>query len=230
MQIERRSWLPALLLLACFVLSVVLTPHDVMARARPIKLVNVFPEAFGDWTIDRSIAPVEIDPSLQALLGTVYNDTLSRTYVNTRGEHIMLSVAYGGDQSSDSTQVHRPEFCYVGQGFTISTPEDSMFDLPDRSVSLRNLVARLGPRNEPISYWVTVGETSTLPGFGRKLTQLQYGLTGKVPDGMLVRVSSIDEDPRRATQLQKQFITDLYRAIAPEYRGRVFGANKREHE
>ncbi len=226
--IDRRSWIPAVVLVACFAATLALKPKEVMAQAKPIKLVNVFPESFGDWKLDKSLAPVEIDPSLQALLNTVYNDTLSRTYINSRGEHIMLSVAYGGDQSSDSTQVHRPEFCYVGQGFTISTPDDTIFNLPDRSVSLRKLVARQGPRNEPISYWVTVGETSTLPGLGRKLTQLQYGLTGKVPDGMLVRVSSIDEDVSHAAQLQKQFITDMYQAISPVYRSRVFGANKQE--
>ncbi|GGY15654.1 exosortase-associated protein EpsI, B-type [Paludibacterium paludis] len=228
MAIDKRSWLPALVLAAAAAAAVALTPRQVMAQANPIKLVKVFPESFGDWKTDTSLAPVEIDPSLQALLNTVYNDTLSRTYINSSGQRIMLSVAYGGDQSSDSTQVHRPEFCYVGQGFTISAPSDSRFNLPDRSVSLRNMVARQGPRNEPISYWVTVGETSTLPGLGRKLAQLEYGLTGKVPDGMLVRVSSIDEDNGHAIQVQKQFITDMYQAIAPVYRNRVFGANKQE--
>jgi len=228
MAIDKRSWVPAVLLAVCFAATLALKPREVMAKANPIRLVQVFPEAFGDWKLDKSLAPVEIDPSLQALLNTVYNDTLSRTYINSHGEHIMLSVAYGGDQSSDSTQVHRPEFCYVGQGFTISTPSDSIFGLPGRAVNLRNLVARQGPRNEPISYWVTVGETSTLPGLGRKLTQLQYGLTGKVPDGMLVRVSSIDEDNDHALLVQKQFITDMYKAIAPIYRNRVFGANQQD--
>lgn len=61
---------------------------------------------------------LEITPELANNLDKLYSQTLTRTYINNDGYRIMLSVAYGENQlSSDVTQVHRPEFCYVAQGF-----------------------------------------------------------------------------------------------------------------
>ena len=34
-----------------------------------------------------------------ALISKIYNQTLTRTYVNLRNERIMLSIAYGGDRA-----------------------------------------------------------------------------------------------------------------------------------
>jgi hypothetical protein len=45
-----------------------------------------------------------------------------------------------------------------------------------------------------------------LPGIEEKLQQLKYGLTGSVPDDMLVRVSTIDTDKEKAYRLQANFI------------------------
>lgn len=40
----------------------------------------------------------------------------------------------------------------------------------------------------------------------KKLLELSNGLTRKIPDGMLIRVSSIDSDTSRAYQVQERFI------------------------
>jgi EpsI family protein len=80
-----------------------------------------------------------------------------------------------------------------------------------------------GPRNEPITYWITVGEDQTLPGIGRKLSQLKYGLVGEVPDGMLVRVSSISRDQITAYQLQDKFVEQLLGAVNADTRVRLAG-------
>ena len=78
------------------------------------------PEAFGEWRLDRSITPVLPDPGLQSMLDALYSQTLARTYINPQGQRIMLSIAYGSDQSNEATAVHRPEFCYSAQGFTVN--------------------------------------------------------------------------------------------------------------
>ena len=74
-----------------------------------------------------------------------------------------------------------------------------------------------------ITYWVTVGNKAVLPGLDQKLQQLRYGLTGSVPDGMLVRVSSISTDNERAYQLQANFIQDLLIVIDGKDRVRLIG-------
>ncbi|WP_028536217.1 exosortase-associated protein EpsI, B-type [Paludibacterium yongneupense] len=229
MNFDKRSLLPAAVMLILAAAANSFQPTEVMAKSKPLHLEQVFPAAFGAWHLDTSLVPLEIDPELQAKLNRTYNETLSRTYIDGSGNRIMLSVAYGGDQSSDSTQVHRPEFCYAAQGFVLTAPRDTLYSFERRSLQLRELVAQQGRRNEPITYWVTIGNRSTVPGFGRKIAQIEYGLMGKVPDGMLVRVSSISDNNPAAFVLQRHFIQDLYRAVPDGYRDRVFGSNKKDN-
>ena len=190
----------------------------------PIKLEQQIPEAFGEWRLDRSVIPVVPDPGLQAMLDALYSQTLARTYINAKGERVMLSIAYGSDQSNEATAVHRPEFCYSAQGFRVKTLESSRLTIGTTSVPVARLVGQLGQRVEPITYWVTLDEAATLPGFGRKLQQIRYGLIGQIPDGMLVRVSSISPVPDQAFALQQRFLDQLHAAVPAEMRTRYFGA------
>jgi EpsI family protein len=92
----------------------------------------------------------------------------------------------------------------------------------------RRLVAINGARNEPITYWVTVGDKATLPGLRRKLVQLSYGLNGMVPDGLIFRVSSIQPDADNAYKMQDQFVNALFSSIAPAQRDRLAGRQDNE--
>ncbi|PXW81377.1 EpsI family protein [Nitrosomonas sp. Nm84] len=205
-------------------LTMALTPTIKIADQREeINLEVMIPEMFGDWQIDKSILPLQVDAETQANLDKIYNQTLARTYVNSLGEHIMLSVAYGGDQS-DNLAVHKPEVCYYVQGFEImKTLSDELLTQYGK-LPIKRLLAVKGNRNEPIIYWVTIGNKAVLPGFDQKLQQLRYGLTGSVPDGMLVRVSSISRDEDRAYRLQTTFIQDLLSTIGTRERVRLIGA------
>jgi hypothetical protein len=52
---------------------------------------------------------------------------------------------------------------------------------------------------------------------------MRFALTGRIPDGMLFRVSSIDLDQKRAYQLQEQFVGELLQAVSREGRKRLSG-------
>jgi EpsI family protein len=192
----------------------------------PIVLEKQVPEAFGEWRLDTSIRPILPDPTLQAMLDTLYSQTLARTYINPQGQRVMLSIAYGSDQSSEATAVHRPEFCYSAQGFRIKPVEKRVLDIHGTAVPAARLVAQIGQRTEPITYWVTLDEAATLPGFGRKLQQIKYGLQGQIPDGMLVRVSSISPSLDDSFSVQQRFLEQMYTAVPAEVRARYFGAAK----
>ncbi len=86
-------------------------------------------------------------------------------------------------------------------------------------------MTRLGARVEPVTYWLTLGETVAATRTDRKLQQMRYGLRGIVPDGMLVRVSSIDRNADHAFTVQDQFLGDMVRAVPERYRSRVVGLN-----
>ncbi len=68
-----------------------------------------------------------------------------------------------------------------------------------------------------------VGDKATLSGFKQKLAQLSYGLTGKVPDGFLVRISSLDRDRQSAYQLQEAFIKSMLGVMSEKDRARIAG-------
>jgi EpsI family protein len=222
--ISARVLLVALSMLVASGLAVAMKPTERIAdRQARIDLETAIPLEFADWKVDRSIVPVQVSADVQARLDKIYSQTLARTYVNEKGERIMLSIAYGGDQSGEATQVHRPEFCYGSQGFQILRSELSAIATRFGDLQARRLVAVQGHRNEPITYWITVGEDQTLPGIGRKLSQLKYGLVGEVPDGMLVRVSSISADRVIAYQIQDKFVEQLLGAVNADTRVRLAG-------
>lgn len=214
----------ALMLLAAFA-SHFMRPTFRLAEHKPrIELEKQIPDSFGDWKLDRSIVPVVPDPGLQAMLDSLYSQSLARTYIDSAGRRVMLSIAYGSDQSNEATAVHRPEFCYSAQGFRVQGVGTERLQIGRTDLPVARLVASLGQRIEPITYWVTLDEAATLPGVGRKLQQIRYGLRGQIPDGMLVRVSSISATQTESFALQQKFLDQLYVAVPAEVRSRYFGA------
>jgi EpsI family protein len=199
-------------------------PTERMADKRGrFDLESQIPKTFGEWRVDPTVIPLQVDPDTQARLDRIYNQTLSRTYVNRDGERVMLSMAYGGDQS-DQMGLHKPETCYTAQGFQVSDNVATELALPQGHLPVRQLLAVAGTRSEPITYWVTIGDKVTHTGIEQRLLQLRIGLTGTVPDGMLVRVSTLDTDMKRAYGIQEQFIRSLISSLPPQDRARLIGA------
>ncbi|MET0857559.1 MAG: exosortase-associated protein EpsI, B-type [Telluria sp.] len=186
-------------------------------------LDQMIPASFADWAVDASIVPLKADPERQSVLEKIYDQTLSRTYVNQAGERVMLSIAYGGDQSR-ALQVHLPEVCYVAQGFDMLKVGDGALSTRYGQVPVKRLVARQNSRNEPITYWITVGDKAVKSSFEQKLQRLAYGLSGKIPDGMLVRVSTIQADETAAYRLQDRFVGQMLAALQRKDRVRLLGA------
>ncbi|MBX3616245.1 exosortase-associated protein EpsI, B-type [Nitrosomonas sp.] len=218
------SLILGILMIVSAALTMALTPTKKVAdQQEKFDLETMIPAKFGGWKIDESIIPLKVDAETQAKLDKIYNQTLSRTYVNSYGERIMLSIAYGGDQS-DNLAVHKPEVCYYAQGFEVMKIYADELLTQYGKFPIKRLMAVKGSRNEPITYWVTIGNKAVLPGVEEKLQQLRYGLTGNVPDGMLVRVSTIDTDKEKAYQLQNIFIQDLLSTIADGERTRLIGS------
>ena len=197
------------------------TAHLADSRAK-VDLEQMFPASFGDWKVDKSIPVQLVSPDLEQFLATIYSQTLSRTYINSQGQRIMLSVAYGGDQS-DATRAHRPEVCYPAQGFQIISNQTGVVETPARSLRVRQLVAKAGGRVEPISYWITVGDRTALSGTEQKLAQLSYSTRGVIPDGMLVRVSNIDANSVLAYEMHGSFISQMTSAMSESVRDRIVG-------
>jgi len=85
------------------------------------------------------------------------------------------------------------------------------------------LVAKQGTRNEPITYWIRIGDTVARGWFEQNLARLRYGLDGKIADGVLVRISTISNDEPDSYRIQQTFLTAMLQAVNREDRFRLVG-------
>jgi EpsI family protein len=89
---------------------------------------------------------------------------------------------------------------------------------PGFYIPVRHVLAMLGPRIEPITYWVLMGDEATISNTQRRLVSIRYGLRRLIPEGMLVRVSSINPDMPEALDLHRRFIRDLVAQLPLRFR------------
>jgi EpsI family protein len=209
-----------------------LTPRAEVARDRP--LTERIPERFGDWTAEpQSVDPVVLVPGAAlepaASQASSYDDVLMRTYRRSDGARVMAAFAYGRRQTQE-LKIHRPELCYYAQGFDVTSlgPRDVRLDR-DRSVESLALLTRNRARIEVVTYWIRVGERVARGPWDIRWTIFDAGVHGRVPDGLLVRASSLAESTQTAEhelELQHEFLADLYRGAPDATRAFLTGARE----
>jgi EpsI family protein len=208
-------------MLAAAGLAYAMKPTRLVADADTFQLEAAIPRQFGAWTEQKQQVQI-IDPRQQETIDRIYSQVLTRSYVDDKGERVMLSIAYGSNQGDD-LQVHRPEVCYPAQGAQLLSTLNASLPTQWGEIPVRRLTTQFGPRHEPVTYWVMVGERAVIGSLQGKLAQLRYGFRGRIPDGMLVRASTIDPDDERAFAQQARFLQDLLAAVPPETRKRLSG-------
>ena len=208
-----------------------LTPR-VRQHATVAPLASLVPVRFAEWH-EIPLAAGAVDPRAQ-LPGAVdreapYDDVLMRGYINPRGDIVMLALAYGSHQRQE-VKIHRPELCYTAQGFEVlrRTP----VDLPLTGVSAQpargaRMLVRGADRLETVSYWIRIGNLYSRGAWKTRAHIFTEGLSGRLVDGMLVRVSQIVPDTASATpqrfELQEDFLAQLVRALPANARDLLVG-------
>jgi EpsI family protein len=212
-------------MLASTAMTVWLRPtHRSADTVSKLNLDAIVPKAFAGWTIDPDEFPVPLPPELQAVVDRTYEQVLERTYMDARGRRVMLSMAYTS-HSDKSIQIHQPEVCYPAQGFTVEYDSEPVrLQTQAGVVAATRLVARRGTRNEPITYWVIVGGEQTRFGMHMRWLQVRNGLSGAVPDGLLIRVSTVGADASAAFDLQAHFVSDLIANVTSGNRAYLLGS------
>jgi len=204
-------------------ITIVMTPSRMITDQQiQINLEAIIPNEFNGWKIDFSEASLMVNPEVTGTINKIYNQTLSRTYINDKGERVMLSIAYGRDQSTD-LQVHRPEVCYLASGFNIGEMTKTFVDTTIGRIPVMHLVAKQGDRNEAITYWIRVGDSLTGGWFEQKSASFRYFLIGKVPDGLLFRISTISNDEQDSYRIQQAFLKDILQSIRSDDRHWLVG-------
>lgn len=221
------------LMVLASILGMTLRPtHKLASENAKVQLEQMIPKSFADWRLEDNVAQL-VNPQTEAAINQIYAQTLSRIYANSKGERIMLSIAYGEDQS-DSVGAHLPEGCYGGQGFTVSDITRTKLagsanaTAPRSEIPVTRLMAVKGNRIEPITYWLRIGHQVVYPDWKTKLVKMKYALQGSIPDGLLVRVSNLvrsnDQiDAAQAYVLQAQFVEDMLAALPADNQLQMVG-------
>ncbi|MEO8464665.1 MAG: exosortase C-terminal domain/associated protein EpsI [Gammaproteobacteria bacterium] len=200
--------------------AALLTPRRELGLDTP-RLVALIPERFGSWAAEpTTVLPVLLVPDVladaEASQTESYDDVLMRTYRRTDGARVMVALAYGRRQTQE-LKIHRPELCYYAQGFAVSALGARSVQLDSgRTVESRALLTENRSRTEIVTYWIRVGERVANDAWDIRWTIFRDGLDGRVPDGLLVRASSLTETAAGAEHelvLQHEFLADLYGAL-----------------
>jgi EpsI family protein len=225
MLIDRRAAIGGIALLLAAAAGAGATPSRRLAEELPpLDLEKDIPQRLGNWNVDRLMVPVLPAPDVQERLEALYNKLLTRTYIDDQGRRIMFVIAYGADQADRMSLAHLPEACYSSQGFEVKPAVPVTVPVDNRPFALVQLRTSKGPRVEPVTYWTTVGNEVLVDEVTRRWVRAKYSLRGIIPDGMLVRVSSIDSHVEEAFDLQASFVSALYTGLATATRARLFGS------
>ncbi len=223
-QMYRWILLGAMLLAAA--IAQAMRPTIYLADQRPkLNLEQLVPTEFGEWRELKRQNGQIVNPQQTELLQKLYSQTLSRTYINSAGIAVMLSIAYGVSQS-DGVALHYPEVCYPAQGFQLQAIENVDIGTAYGNIPAKKLMTRLGNRNEPVTYWTTLGDTVVRGGMSTKLAQLEFGFEGKIPDGLIFRVSTIERDPNKGYSDQTMFIQQFLASLSPAVRLQLAGLSE----
>lgn len=208
-----------------------LQPEQIAADSQPV-LAQSIPSSFGDW---REVSPVaeQVDPARnadEANMDRPYDDVLMRAYGNSRGDVVLLTLAYGRNQRQE-VKIHRPDVCYTAQGFQLVSRSSVAFPVTGLSggrqvQGMRMLVSAPG-RTEAVSYWIRIGDVFTDNAWSIRYHIFEQGISGRAVDGMLVRASQIVSGPNAAPaeryRLQERFLADLVRSLPKSARRQLVG-------
>ena len=211
--LDRRNALFAGLCAAAFGTAEFLRPRTFIRYApRAKKLEESVPRSFGKWRsqFDPSLV---VPPNESSLTARLYEDLLMRRYVDEdTGLEVFLLAAYGGTQTED-LQLHRPESCYPAVGLPITGRQTTPFRFGERQIPAVNLLSKLPGRIEEILYWSRIGDVFPTTASAQRSEKLRFAMQGLIPDGMLVRFSTVRRAQHHAHSDLRQFATELLTAM-----------------
>ena len=185
------------------------------------KLGGLIARQVGPWG---AVAPVGVVVTSEEVENSDgYDQLLTRVYSAAGLPTIMLLIAYGSTQGG-SLQLHRPETCYPGQGFRLGQFAETDFAFrPDQPVQARRFTAYRDTRTERLVYWTRIADS-----FPRNTAQEYraiFGsvLRGTVPDGILVRLSTIDDDISAGDRALTRFAQTMVATATPAGRQILIG-------
>ena len=193
------------------------------AQAAPIakdKFDDWVPDTVGPWRF-ATVSGVVLPPP-DALSDRLYDNIVARVYEAPEQPAMMLMIAYNNIQDG-VLQVHRPEICYPVGGYTLTPTREYELSIGSRTLPA-NVFAASGPdRTEQILYWTRMGDDFPRSWIEQRMAVARANVAGRIPDGVLVRLSLLGNNPAAALPLLECFARVFLDASPPQLRQILIG-------
>lgn len=154
----------------------------------------------------------------------LYSNLRLGTYSRAGLPPVMMLVAYDDTEERNGLQLHRPEQCYEGSGFTVG--RNRFVDLKGpHAMDVRAVqwTAQRDERREHVLYWTRIGDRFARTPWEQNLAMMRSNLVAGQFDSVLVRLSTVSNDATAAFATLHQFINELVGALSPVGRRVLFG-------
>jgi len=121
-------------------------------------------------------------------------------------------------------KLHRPDVCYDTGGFRVFDAEDVRLEVASGvTIGARRFHATRDDRDEHVLYWTRIGNAFPTNLDSQRLFMLKEGLRGLIPDGVLVRASTLGGTDVTAQQTLSLFARELVESSSPIGRALLVG-------
>jgi EpsI family protein len=215
LQIDRRKLLLGLLFCSAAGLAAWRQPRTHLDYLGSHKLDDLVPKTIGPWKFVAASGLVV--PPEDQLSRMLYSQLLTRVYSDGENPPVMLLIAQSGSQTG-VLQVHRPETCYTAGGYQILSLGPHAIQVGSRVLPANAMDAVAEGVTEHVLYWTRVGDRVPASWRDQKIAVAEQNLRGIIPDAILVRVSTVSNDPDNARARLDAFARALVGSVPPAHR------------
>lgn len=165
------------------------------------------PSNFGNWSLVTSSGVVL--PPEDELSDRIYDNLITRVFAAPDLPLVMLLIAYNNTQDG-VVQAHRPEVCYPVGGFELSDTRAFEMPIGEMLVPTNIFTATSPNRVEQVVYFSRIGNTFPRNWADQRLAVIEANLAGEIPDGILVRVSTLGINQAPAQTLLSDFSNQFF--------------------
>lgn len=217
---DRRQFVLGGALLATVAATWMLRPRQVASRLQPGMLDRAVPRTIGRYRFLTESGLVL--PPADEISERIYDQVLTRVYAVDGNQPVMLLIAYGSAQDY-TLQAHLPEVCYPSSGYTLTDLSRVPVALARAREQATFLTAERADRIEQVFYWTRIGSRFPATLTDERLAVIGSNLAGVLPDGVLVRISTLSPDRVTALGELQDFNRALVAAIGPLGRRLLLG-------
>ena len=182
---------------------------------KPIIKSEVFerwvPERFGRWSVIARSGVVLPPPD--ELSDRLYDNLVTRVY-DAGDAQVMLLLAYNNRQDG-ILQVHRPEVCYPVGGYVLTETQRVSVPALGRQVPSNVFTATGYDQTEQVLYFTRLGDAYPRSWTEQRVAVIEANLSGRIPDGIMLRASLLGTDRSSAVSMLQGFIGEFADAAVP---------------